>query len=174
MADIGIDFDYQVPGVVPSLTQDGATCWAAAGAMMICWQKQQSMSVADAIATTGEPYITYLARRRSCPHDEIPDFLGMAGMTCEPLRSYTPQELYQIMLRYRSPLLMIVYWPNASQMTHCRVVTRVSGSGANASNCLIEYNDSLTGPDEAGFNDFYEQFEAASERPGMKGQLGHY
>jgi len=38
------------------IVQKGATCWAAAGAMMISWRKQQMLSTEAAIAGTGNPY----------------------------------------------------------------------------------------------------------------------
>lgn len=174
MSDDRDDFDYQVPGVVPVVTQQGPTCWAAATTMMKSWHKQQTLSTEAAIAETGEPFVTYLRKGRALPHSEFPPFAFAAGMQLAPLRSYTPRQLMHLMIRRRSPLMICVFWPNNTEMTHMYVLFRISGNGANVDNVLVEYNDPLTGHEEMGFKDFMEQMEAASDRRGINGQLLHY
>jgi hypothetical protein len=175
MPDYMSDYDYEAPGTVPLIQQEGTTCWAAAAAMMLSWNNSQTIYTPDAIAMTGSPYTDYYARLKGLPADETPWFAAAAGMTCEPIRSYCPWELCDIMCHNQSPLMMCVYWPNYYRMTHFYVVTRVSGSGGNAWNALIEYNDPLTGTHvEEGYIDFYQKFEAAGDFPTLKVQLLHY
>jgi hypothetical protein len=93
-----------------------------------------------------------------------------AGMKYEPLRSYTPKQLYELMVRYRSPLLVIMHWDTG--WTHANVFKRIYGSGGTQ-NALIVYNDPYQrGEQEANFKDLMEQMEAAADQVAI--QVMHY
>jgi hypothetical protein len=172
MAD-DLSEDFTVPGLVPKIVQQGHTCWAAAAAMMIGWRTQQSCSMDAAIATLGEDILWYWKKRQVLPHETIPDLAGMAGMQCEPLRSFTPQQFLELMKKTPSPLMMCLFWPNSTNQTHFDVVFKIRSGGNGAA--LVTYNDPMTGEEnEDDFQSFRQQVEAALDRPGMKGQMLHY
>src|SRR5262245_20967616 len=98
MADGYMSFDYKVPGQVPEFTQEGPTCWAAAGAMMISWRNPMLKTISEAIATTGEHYSVLLRMKSTLLNSQFAAFFQKAGLTSEVPRSYSPQELHKLMV----------------------------------------------------------------------------
>jgi Papain-like cysteine protease AvrRpt2 len=154
-----LDYDYSV-GPVPLIKQESsALCWAAGAAMMIAWKiGNPNMTTKQAVQSMGEPFITIYNDKNGLTYDNyiayynktVPDlppptetemvnhYVTAARMRAEPLRSYTPRQLYELLARCRSPLLVQRYW--APKWTHMCVITRISGSGTPM-DTLIEYND---------------------------------
>jgi hypothetical protein len=164
-----LDFDCNI-GRVPMFQQRGMTCWAAAAAMMISWRARKSMSIEQAISTTGEPYITYFRAMKKLPHAEMSNFAYAAGMVCEPMRNYTPKQLYELMANRRSPLY--VDTATGGSISHVLVIKRIYGSGGQW-NTSVEYNDPNTGEEDiANFDDFTAKLEGVADS--LVCQIMHY
>jgi hypothetical protein len=146
-----MSFEYTVLGEVPIIIQPSPVlCWAAGAAMMIAWRLHNpGMSLNAAIDTMGEPFITLLKQGNGLTtanyEKSARDFEGKdmynhyahaAGLKYEPLRSYTPKQLYELMVRYHSPLLVLTNW-NTTWM-HANVFKRMWGS---TDTMQIIYND---------------------------------
>ena len=178
-----LDFDYDV-GSVPILTQGHApVCWAAGVSMMIGWRtKNLGISILEGMNTMGEPFITLYNKGKglstrsyqevfpnSGGFDPKAHLTSAAHLKNEPLRSYTPKQLYELMLRNRSPLLVEAHWN--SDWTHAYVLKRIYGSGGPW-NTVITYNDPNSGEESANFNDLMEQLEGAANQTSI--QVLHY
>jgi hypothetical protein len=153
--------------------------------MMIGWRTRNlGISIAQGVNTLGEPYITLnregkglsetsfltVAPQFNYPGFDIKEHLAYAaGLKYEPLRSYTPKQLYELMLRNRSPLLVEAHWD--SYWTHAYVVKRIYGSGEPWDTVII-YNEPNDGEGSMGFKDFMEQLEGAANQTTI--QVMHY
>jgi hypothetical protein len=179
-----LSFDYDV-GKVPILRQGARpVCWAAAVSMMIGWRtRNMGISIAEAMNTLGEPFISLyrdgkgLSDRsylKAAPNlagiDPKSHLASRAGLKAEPLRSYTPQHLYELMLRNRSPLMVEAHWDD--QWTHAYVIKRISGNGRRGQTSIY-YNDPNYGEEEqTDFEDLMKQLEGAVNQTTI--QVMHY
>jgi len=179
-----LDFDYKVAGRVPILLQGHApVCWAAGVSMMIGWRNgNPGITIEQAISTMGQPYVTLFQKKKGLTRRDYQEafadgdvidlrehFTTAAGLKYEPMRSYTPKQLYELMARHRSPVMVEAHWNDS--WTHMYVLTRISGSGGR-SNTLITYNDPNSGEDTTGFDDLMEQIEKAATQTNI--QVWHY
>jgi hypothetical protein len=135
-----MSFDFSVSPPVPVIRQGFApVCWAAGVSMMLAWRNRRfGLTTEQGMALMGEPYITIYGQRQGLNQrtflDAAPSLAGInvrdhyataSGLKYEPLRSYSPKQLYALMVRHRSPLLVEAYWD--SQWTHVYVVKGISG-----------------------------------------------
>jgi hypothetical protein len=169
----GVSYNYQVPGTVPLIRQQGNTCWAAAVAMMINWRKgSQSLTIEQTLAPLGNApgypertsYESLYKNRSSLKSVDYTNIACAAGMKypSAPV-SYSPRKLIELMSSRRSPLMIIVYWPNAGAMTHFNVVTRIY-TDPNLDMDMVVFNDPDAGSKEMFFEDFISQMEAAAKK----------
>jgi hypothetical protein len=145
-----VSYNYQVPGTVPMIVQHRNTCWAAAVAMMINWRKAQSLTIEQALEPLGNApgypentsYKSLYEKRTGLKSVDYANIAYAAGMN-----SYSPRRLIELMSSRRSPLMIIVYWPNALAMTHFNVVTKVY-TDADLDMDMVAFNDPNAGRKE--------------------------
>jgi hypothetical protein len=155
----GIDYTVPRASQIPILYQgDSTICWAVGVAMMIGWRRHNpDMTVDQAMDIMGDPFITLYRERQplnkknyeamvmsvnaSAPWRE--DFTRKARLTSEPLRCYTPTQLYEVMSRYGSPLLVESAW--GGSWTHMLVVKTIRVN-YETKKATIVYHDPLSGP----------------------------
>jgi papain like cysteine protease AvrRpt2 len=178
-----VSFDFRVSPVPTILQGFAPVCWAAGVSMMLAWRnKRPAMTIEQAMALMGEPYITIYRNRQKLNQqtflDAAPSLEGInvrnhyataSGLKYEPLRSYSPKQLYELMVRHRSPLLVEAYWD--SQWTHVYVVKRISGSMAPR-NTLITVNDPNSGEEDMAYTEFMTKVEGIADRVDI--QVWHY
>src|SRR5665213_1051444 len=80
--------NYQVPGDVTLLKQDGNTCWANTATMMFNWRNKQSMSVSELMSKAGSVYSTLYRNREPLPAREKPGLLLYLGIKAEGPQSF--------------------------------------------------------------------------------------
>ncbi|HMA72572.1 MAG TPA: papain-like cysteine protease family protein [Xanthobacteraceae bacterium] len=192
-----LEFNCDV-GPVPVFTQgEAALCWAAGAAMMITWRRRNhGMSISQVMDTMGEPFITLYKEQKglrleyykpwfSKAFDDYREatlfdmqyhYASAAGLKYEPLRSYTSWQLYELMARHRSPLLIIVNWN--TEWTHAYVIKRMYTDGpyfeGGPVTTLIVYNDPTVhvGQDKIRFDDLAQKMGAAAGQVAI--QVMHY
>jgi Papain-like cysteine protease AvrRpt2 len=179
-----MSLDYSVGAVPVFLQGNKPLCWSAAVAMMLAWRfRTEVNSVAKAMAFMGEPYVALHRKGRPLNQknfdDEMPDFMvgwnvrehygTAARLKHEPLRSYSPKQLCELMARYRSPLLVEAFWDR--QWTHDYVVKRIYGNG-RLNGTTVVLNDPNSGEDEMLYEDFIEKVEGVADRIDI--QIWHF
>jgi len=192
-----VQFNCDV-GLVPVFTQGhAALCWAAGAAMMITWRrKNYGMSIGQVIDIMGEPFITLYKERKglrleyykpwfSKAFDDYREatlfdmqyhYASAAGLKYEPLRSYSPRQLYELMTRHRSPLLIIVDWD--AEWTHAYVIKRMYTDGPYSDDdslrTIVVYNDptARVGQDKISFDELAKKMGAAAGQVAI--QVMHY
>jgi hypothetical protein len=180
----GMSFDFSVSPPVPVILQGSApVCWAAAVSMMLAWRNNRAgLTIDQAMELMGDPYITIYRKRQPLNQrtflDAAPNLDGISvrdhyatasRMKYEPLRSYSPQQLYELMIRHRSPLLTEAFWDY--EWSHDYVVKRISGS-TDPIGTLITVNDPNEGEVDLGYADFMEKLEGIASRVDI--QVWHY
>lgn len=178
-----LSFDFSV-GPVPAIRQGVApVCWAAGVSMMLAWRdKKRTLSLEQGMELMGQPYMTIYGKRQGLNQrtflDAAPSLDGInyrdhyataSRLKYEPLRSYSPKQLYELMARHRSPLLVEAYWD--SQWTHAYVVKGISGD-SEPRHTILTLNDPNTGETEMTYPEFMEKVEGVVDRVDI--QVWHY
>lgn len=170
------NFDYNVAGIVPAIAQPSTlSCWATVATMMISWRQNQSMTIKDAIAGVGEPYLGYFVNNRVLPWAEHDAFARAAGMGLEAPMCYTVEGLKNLLVRTNSPLFVVIAPAgNTSGTTHIVTVTGMAGDGT-IGGTDIRFNDPDGGVKKVQtFEKFVKNYESAAGRPGLNAQIMHY
>ena len=97
-------------------------------------------------------------------------FTRSAGLKSEPLRSYTPRQLFDLVVRAKSPLMVEAHWD--SDYTHMYVVKRVYGKGGPQDTTVVFHDPSTGDSDELSFRDFMEKVEGAADQTNI--QVWHF
>lgn len=119
--------NYMVQGIVPVVSQDKSmTCWAAATTMLLSWQQQQSMSIADIMAQIGQKYLDLYNDNKGLSASEKPAFAVAAGLLFEPPANYTIKGWEQLLRQY-GPLWVTTASKNFA--IHGRVMKGIVGDG---------------------------------------------
>src|SRR5262249_24084365 len=151
--------------------------------MMLAWRNRSpALTIEGGMALMGEPYVTIYGKRQKLNQDTFlsaaPNLDGInvrdhyatsSGLRYEPLRSYSPRQLYELMVRNRSPLLVEAFWD--SQWTHVYVVKGISGD-SEPRHTIISLNDPNTGEDEMLYAEFMQKVEGVADRIDI--QVWHY
>ncbi|WP_338845214.1 papain-like cysteine protease family protein [Massilia sp. W12] len=122
----------EVKGAIPLLKQENnMACWATVATMMVNWQKQQSLSVPEVLASAGAIYLQKFNDKKGLSAGEKPAFLNVLGMQGEAPASYTVQQYIDWVNAY-GPLWVTTDSSDASGKfsPHARILVKISGTGA--------------------------------------------
>lgn len=167
--------NIKVPGLVPVIAQPSSrSCWATVAAMMISWRRRESMSISDAIATIGEPYVSHLNNNRVLLWTQTEAFGRAAGMQAVPLQSFSLEGFADLLQRTQSPLFVSIHpQGNPQNLTHIVVVTGLAGDGT-IDGTNVNYNDPNGGVRRTtSYRQFHLRYES-SERQPLTVQILHY
>jgi hypothetical protein len=141
--------------------------------MMINWHNgRQWMTIEETLQPLGgapnypegTTYVKLYKQGRGLVAADFTNLGYAAGMKYPPAPiSFTPGQLVDLMMRRRSPLMILVYWPNTLNMTHFRVVTRIFTDPDNDVD-MVSFNDPSTGRKTGFFLDLIRVMEAAADK----------
>ncbi|WP_084652732.1 papain-like cysteine protease family protein [Mesorhizobium sp. WSM1293] len=105
------------------------SCWAAVYTMMRSWREQRMLTIPEAIATLGSPYLLYLSEDNGLPGGAEQDLVEKAGLRAIPPASY-PLKTFRLLLRERGPL-----WITAGDgiTAHARLLVGIYSPDENES-----------------------------------------
>ncbi|KQS75961.1 papain-like cysteine protease family protein [Rhizobium sp. Leaf383] len=157
--------------VRPLKQPDEMSCWATVYTMMVSWKERRPVTIKEAVARLGEPYVGYLDRRTGLPaHSEL-EFVSAAGMSAQPPASY-PLSFYRKLLRESGPLWVIT---GNGTVSHARLMTGIYSlndqeSFENYSRTIFEIIDPLTGETDFEMalpflSDFEREAVVVEDRP---------
>jgi hypothetical protein len=140
--------------------------------MMINWRKGQSLTIEKALEPLGNApgypegtsYKSLYDKKSGLKSVDYTNIASAAGMKypSAPV-SYTPKKLFDLISSRRSPLMIMVYWPNAVAMTHFYVVTRFYTDNDRDLDMVV-FNDPISGCTETFFGYFIELVEGAADK----------
>jgi hypothetical protein len=163
----------EVSGLIPTLTQPTPnTCWATSATMMISWQRQQSLSIQDAISAAGSQYLDMFDNDEGMGASDEAPFFQALNMTAEPLASQGPQYYIDLMTSY-GPLWVVTDSDITPAFSgHARVLVRISGTNDDntGAGVYFTFNDPATGSQVTeAFSDFLIAFEQiVTDNPGQQ------
>jgi hypothetical protein len=167
--------NINVPGPVPAIAQPSSrSCWATVATMMISWRRRESMSISDAIATIGEPYVSHFNNNQVLFWTDTEAFGRAAGMKAVPLQSFSLEGFADLLQRTRSPLFVSIHpHGNPQDLTHIVVVTGLVGDGT-IDGTKVNYNNPDGGHRRSmSYRQFHLRYEG-SERQPLTVQILHY
>lgn len=122
----------EASGTVPHLRQSPnrqSDCWAVAAAILISWNKQQPVSVEDAVGAAGEEHRQLYLTNTGLPTASKDDFVLRSQMTAEPPASYRLEQ-YIDWLKTYGPLWVTRDSGEGDLFSpHAWVLIRISGTG---------------------------------------------
>lgn len=153
--------NYTVPGIVPEIKQpSGLTCWAAVMTSMICWKRQQSYAIRDALATLGDKYVKMFDAGKVLDVNTAKQLYADAGLETIISSNYTIDG-WEGLLKQFGPLYVDIGYPGVNN-THAIIVTAIKGGG-NADDTNISYIDPGQGKTvTTTFKTFLANYEAPS------------
>ncbi len=171
-----LDYNYTVPGVVPTLTQPSdMTCWATTATMMVSWHDSASYTIEQVMSMAGQTYQDKFANNNGLASSEKADFLATLGLQAEPPMNNSVNGLLQL-LQNSGPLWVTTDEdPSANFAIHARVVTGMSGDGS-VDSTFLQINDPADGQAHSeSFRTFAQKFEAVAGPGGdLRIQVVHF
>jgi N-acetylmuramoyl-L-alanine amidase len=121
-----------VRGVTPLTQPTSNACWATCFTMMYNYRNGTALTIPGAVATVGEPYVTYLARDQVLPWTETQAFMNATGLTVEAPASYPIDEWIRFL---SNGPVWLSYHPGAiptAGATHMVILAGIETDGTDA------------------------------------------
>lgn len=153
----------KVEGLIPPLRQQFVRdCWAVSTAMMVEWQKQQTVPIEDILRIAGEEYVTMYRDDTGLPNAKIETFFLAMGMALEPPASYTIDAYVNMMNTYGPLWVVTDVGVGALFSPHARVLIEIAGDGDRPDkNAQFTFLDPATGRrDTETFATFLAAYES--------------
>jgi hypothetical protein len=158
--------DYKVPGIVWPIKQPSSmVCWATVTTIMVCWKRQQSMTIETAIGQIGSSWLALYKANKGLLGSQKAPFLTAAGLTWQAPQSLSASG-WEALLRDYGPLWVTTDEdPTADFAIHARVMTGIHGDGTE-SGTKLDIVDPGTGTAyQESFGTFLRKFESEAMNP---------
>lgn len=119
--------DVELLPIVP-IKQEGNNCWAAVATMMVSWKKQQSLSVKQMLASADQKFTKIYNQNEGLADSDYAEFANALGMKTEPPKSYSIEELADLLKNHGPVDLNIEPYPNAP-LSHEILIIGIQGDG---------------------------------------------
>ena len=167
--------DFKVDPAVSAVAQTSPlTCWAAAGAMMLSWKRQLSMTIETALGELGGQWLGAFQSGQALTVAELKAFASALGLTVEPKPVVTVEGMLQ-MLQSHGPLWVVTDDSiENNKLVHARIVTALSGGGS-PDGTNVTYIDTAQGepaPPEK-FSEFVKKL-TTTDTAGIDVSILHY
>jgi hypothetical protein len=97
--------------------------------MLLSWRRQQSLTIEDALAQTGQRWLDMYRANKGLPGDEHGAFFTAAGLIAEPLQSFSIESWEQLLRNYGPVIVTANESPGKAWAMHARVITGIRGDG---------------------------------------------
>jgi hypothetical protein len=132
------------PELIPIKQITNMVCWAAGGAMMESWRRQQSLTVETVLDDLGGDWRGKFDRNEGLTLVELRAFLAALELVEEGAQSYTPEGLARL-LAEAGPLFAVGDDSiENNRIVHVRIITAVKGDGT-PEGTTVTLADSATG-----------------------------
>ena len=156
----------RIKGMIAPIKQPNTmACWATAYTIMLSWQRQQSISILDAITPLGQKWVDAYTKNTGTAVTDNRPFARATGLIAEPPMSFSIRG-WADMLRDRGPLWFSFGWsvagpnglPNRTGR-HLIVITGMSGDETNEGT-TVDYIDPSDGmAHQMTFGAFLSEYE---------------
>jgi len=155
-------YEYVVPGAIAPIRQpDSMDCWAAVTTMLLNWQDNQPMTIADRMASLGDPWNLYFEHNLGLSVKDAPAFFQRARLRAEGSGNPSVAGWYAL-LRNNGPLWITIAGlsdDNAHVWAHAKVLIGIHGDGT-VDGTTFDMIDPAEGTlEELTARAFGEQFE---------------
>ena len=130
--------DYTVPGSIFPISQAQKVwgCWAASYAMLYSWKVQSNTSMADSVASLGQPFVDIFNNDTGLPSSKYPLFEQTANLVNEQPTDYTMTGWHDLLKNF-GPLCVTTTTtlpdPNQPIAVHARIIVGILGDGSDPS-----------------------------------------
>lgn len=167
---------YVVPGAITIFDQVAGGhrmgCWAYSYAMMLSWQRRESIQPAIALADLGDPWFTIFNNNTGLARTDTARFYRAAGMATEPMQSYPISEWAE-MLRALGPITIHAV-TNSLDGGHVRIVYGVTGTGEPRSTQMLIIDPWNGQRYSEPYEKFLAKYEGGGAQNNRTAQIGHW
>lgn len=135
-------------------------CWAAAGTMMIGWQRRQSLTVETALDDLGGVWRARFDANQALSVAEVVGFTQALGLVAEGPASYLPVGIARLLQTYGPLWVISDDTIENNQLAHVRIVTGISGDGSAEGTNVFLVDPAEAQPVTETFAEFARRLEA--------------